>query len=290
MKRNKNTPARKSPSSSNDAKAVTRASIMIVIGLLIVCAFVSNSPHSDCLPEQEIESHIRSIATQEEVTPGFEPAALYYRRPGMPNDKFLCLGTLFRDENHGAWIVTAEHVFRTDVNSPQTISVRTIRGHLSEPTIFINKIVASGTDLGKLDNRPKDVVIASLGTTPVVLKPFSEFIDSELNQHFWGEVKVGDKKITRLRSVLSGEYVDTIGYVRRGKESNGSIFVLIERHSRKGESGTGYVDDFGGLWTLHGGAENQETESAICRECKTLTGKDIHAVSGVSGPLFGKYD
>lgn len=112
---------------------------------------------------------------------------------------------------------------------------------------------------------------------------------SEIAQNFWADVVIEGKHISRLRSLVSGEYVETVGYARRGKEETGAVFVLINRSARAGESGTGYVDDFGGLWVLHSGAGSKETEKQICEEGRRMAGKDITGISSVSGPLFGQY-
>jgi len=257
--------------------------IIALIGI-IYYLIIQSSNH-----EPEIESYIRSQITQKDVAPGFEPAFIYFKRPNMTNEMFCCVGTIFSDKNSVIQIATAEHVFRTDIHSSQILSVRTLRQKMNPPVAYINRIIATGKELGGPDHDERDIVVASLGSEPVVLKPYSGFLYNEIGQNFWGNVVIGKTKITRLRSLLSGEYVNTLGYVQSRQGTNISNFVLIEKHVRQGESGTGYVDDFGGLWVVHSGTEDKNEEAEICKEGKRITGRRITGVATVSGPLFGHY-
>ena len=276
----------------HELKQARETKIVLVV-MLITIALVGIAYYFATRPpgtEPEIESYIRSQLTQKDIAPGFEPAAIYFRNPGMTNEIFCCVGTIFRDTNHGVQIATAEHIFRTNIHSPKTLSVRALRGKMDPEVTYVNRILATGRDLGGANHDERDIVVASLGIRPVVLEPYSGFLDSEIGQNFWGPVLIGKTKIPRMRSLLSGEYVNTLGYARRGEGTNGALFVLIEKHVRRGESGTGYVDDYGGLWVVHSGTDTREEEAAICEEGHRITGKDITGVATVSGPLFGRYE
>jgi hypothetical protein len=91
-----------------------------------------------------------------------------------------------------------------------------------------------------------------------------------------------------VQSLVSGEKIPTLGYYRRGEGTNGDVSILIETRSREGESGTGFLDQHGGLWVLHASPEPQEVEE-MRREYEKLTGKTFKAVTSISGPFGGKH-
>jgi len=259
------------------------ALVALILGILYTLYFAQGQSR----PEIDVETYVRSKLTQEDVVPGLVPAAIYFKRPDMAEEQFCCVGTLCPDSKGNPHIITAEHIFRTDIRSDQIMSVRALRGNMEPPVVYIGRIVATGKELGSGEER--DIVIAALDLRPTAIKPYSTFLSDEMAQSFWVDVVIGGKKIPRLRSLLSGEYVETVGYTRRGEEKTGAIFVVINCSARPGESGTGYVDDFGGLWVLHSGAGSKEIENQACEESRRVTGKDITGISTVSGPLFGQY-
>lgn len=239
--------------------------------------------------EIDIETYIKSKVAKEDVVPDMIPATIHYRRPDMTKEDFCAVGTIYTDKHGNPQIITAEHIFRVDVPSASVMSVRALRGSVDPPVTYIGSIVATGEDLGGPTREERDIVIASLVVNPTVIKPYSNFVHTETAQSFWGDVVIGRKKISRLRSLVSGEYVEVVGYSRRSEGKSGSTFVIINCCSRSGESGTGYVDDFGGLWVLHGGSSSKEIEDQAVAECEKVTGKKVVGISIVSGPLFGQY-
>ena len=195
--------------------------VMMLVGVAICVAYyiLTRSP----TPEPEIESYVRSMVTQKDISPGLEPAAIYFRHTGMTTDVFCCVGTIFRDANQGVQIATAEHVFRTDIHSSQVLSVKALRGNMDPPVTYVTRIIASGRQLGGPNHDERDIVVASLGTKPVVLAPYSSFLESEIGQNFWGEVVIGKTKIPRLRSLLSGEYVDAGIFPTRRRDKRSRV-------------------------------------------------------------------
>jgi len=233
-----------------------------------------------------VESYVRSLVTTNVVLEGFRPAIIYYKRPDMLKEEYCCVGSLFYTPKTGPRIISSGHVFRHDIPTTQVLSVRALNGTMDPEVVYINQIIFSGEGSSNSSDTKLDIFVATLSTTPVVLQPYSNFTDGELNTNYWGEVSVGNKKITTVRSILSGEVVNTLGYTKY----EGGRHIIVNRTSRRGESGTGFVDEYGGIWVLHAGPENQAANLLIREEGRQLTGKNIVGVTALSGPVFGKYD
>jgi len=112
----------------NKFTVVSVALVALILGILYTLYFVQWQSR----PEVDIETYVRSKLTQEDVAPGLVPAAIYYRRPDMSKEQFCCVGTLCPDSKGNPQIITAEHIFRTDIRSNQIMSVRALRG-IMEP-------------------------------------------------------------------------------------------------------------------------------------------------------------
>jgi hypothetical protein len=231
-----------------------------------------------------VESYIRSKVTEEKVSPTLEPVALYYRHPGMAAEEFCCVGSVMIDKDYGPVVLTAEHVFRTDIHSTQIIGFKPLRKSVHEPEYYLDRIIKTSRNL-----KGADAVVATFGSLPVTFAPFSAYVLDEIGKNFYGDVTIGKKKIPHVRSVVSGEIVPTVGYCRRDEGTNGQVFILIEYHTRPGESGTGFVDDYGGLWIVHASPE-PDIERQMLDDCEKLTHKKVKALTTLSGPFGGKYD
>lgn len=238
--------------------------------------------------EASIESYVRALATTNEVLEGFRAAIIYYKRPDMVKEEYCCVGSIFYTPNNGPQIISSGHIFRNDIPITQVLSVRSLNGVMNPEVAYINQIIYSGESSTNSSDTKLDVFIAKLGTTPVTLQPYSKFVSGEWQKNYWGEVPIGSKKIKTLRSILSGEVVDVLGCTK--SEVINSMYILINRNSRPGESGTGFVDEYGGIWILHAGPESPTVNSHICEEGRRLTGKNIVGVTTLSGPMFGKYE
>lgn len=233
--------------------------------------------------EEEIESYIRSKTSETAISLGREPVALYYKRPDMLEEKFCCIGTVQADREYGMVVITAEHVFRTDIHAEQQISFRPLRKAVKEPIYYFDRIVKTSSEFGG-----QDAVMATFGDHPRSFPRFSKFVFGEVSKHFYGDVEVGTKKVPWIQSLVSGEKIPTIGYGRRGDSTNDPVFIIIECASRPGESGTGFIDEYGGLWVLHASPEPGQ-EELMRDEYERLMHKKIKAFSMVSGPFGGNY-
>lgn len=260
------------------------ATAVIIFGGYFLISTYEKSPGQAVRAEQDIESYIRSRTSEQQVSPGHEPVALYYKRKDMQKEGFCCVGTITYDKMYGMIVVTAEHVFRTDLFGAQQISIRPLRKGVNVPVYYFDHIVKTSSELNN-----QDVVMATFGTIPKMFDPFSKYVFREMSKHFYGDITIRDLKVPSMRSLVSGERIATFGYGRRGEHTNDPVFILIEYHSRLGESGTGFIDDNGGLWVLHATPEAGQ-EQLIIAEYEKLMNKRIKAASAVSGPFGGKYN
>jgi hypothetical protein len=277
-----------------EKQATLRVGIVSMITLVIVLAAAWQlSMPSASVPvlvpraPLDMEAYIKATVAKEDVCPGYIPLAVYAFNLTNQTEKFVCCGTGFYDTNNGPQIITAEHIFRVDNPGDRIYSVHALRGKLRPERCFMGEIVRSRAFLPKMSD-DRDAVIAKLSTVITTFKPYSHFLHDEINQNFWGEVVIATAKIPRVRSVATGAYFGTVGYAR-GASTNSPLFVIIDKHSWTGESGSGFVDDLNGLWVLHAGPAEPDLENGIIAECKQLSGKTIHGATTLSGPFGGAY-
>ncbi len=195
------------------------------------------------------------------------------------------MGTVFRDEINGLQVITAEHILRQEVRGSQIFKIKILRGEIEPKEFFATKIIKTSKDFAE---NQQDAVIFSLGSEPVEFAPYSVFNSQETAQPFWGDLDILGHKIPTLTSVLSEEKVNVLGFAKRVEGTHTSTFVIIDRGAMTGESGTGFIDSFDGLWVLHAESDPKDT-LAIMEECWQLTGKRISGAATVSGPFGGKY-
>ncbi len=276
-------PKKQKQPKKNGGIIVTSLVILVLILLGIYC-WIPKTPKPALLDEQDIESYVRSKVSENVVCAGLEPVAVYHQRQGWEHKAFCCVGTVMMDKDHGPVLMTAEHVFRTDISGGQTVSFRPLRSSVDEPEYYLNKIIKTSHEL-----KGADAVVATFASKPVSFAPFSTYVDGEIAKNFYGDVVIAKKKIVHLRSLVSGETVTPFGYERRGEGTNGQVFVIIDYHVRPGESGTGFIDDFGGLWIVHA-SPDPEIEKQMVDDYRDLMHKVVSAATTLSGPFGGKYD
>lgn len=259
------------------------AMILIATGIGVALTIAKRPSPVAAKPEQDIESYIRSQVSETQVAPGHEAVALYNQRPGRAGERFCCVGTILNDREYGIVLITAEHVFRTDIPGPQTVSIRPLR-NIDVPTYYVDRIVKTSREFGG-----QDAVMATFGTNPVAFQPFSRYVSREIAKGYYCDVAVGKTKVPELRSLVSGKTVKTIGYCRQGEDTNGPIFIMIECHVRPGESGTGFIDDHDGLYIVHA-SPDASIEKDLLDEYSKLTGRRVSGAATVSGPFGGHYE
>lgn len=256
--------------------------LTIALGLLLRTKSPSPPPTTDA--KFDVESYIRAQVTTNNVSDSLQPVAIYYEFVADHKRDFCSVGTLFRDEEHGLQVVTAEHIFRIDIPGDQIFSVKALRGSIKPPIVYLDKVIKRSNDFE--DHR--DAVVITISTKPTVFTPFSHFVLREFGVNKYGEVQVNGKKIHTFRSLVSGKSFEPVGQSTVEKGTDRFLYMLIDRISLAGESGTGFIDDYGGLWVLHGSPEG-EAQVGIVKQCFRVTKKKIRGVSMLSGPFGGTY-
>ncbi len=128
-----------------------------------------------------------------------------------------------------------------------------------------------------------DVVVVNIGNKPTLMKNYSKHTFARsVGECVWGIPIIGTDKMRRLRSVLTGEWFDVIG-VSRNRE-RGTLTLAIDRVSVSGESCSGYLDEFGRIWTLSGKVDLAEFPP-IFQDSVRLQGRKIVGATLLCGPL-----
>ncbi len=232
-----------------------------------------------------MDRYVRSIATKEQIMPDLTPVIIYYRKASMTSDQYACMGNLFTRPGYQKQVVTSEHLLRKEVVEPQSFSVRYLTDTFDAPPRFY---LGQIHETSKTVNLNADVLIMGITNQPVMHTGFSDFTDGEVTRHLYGEPVMANVRIPRLRSLLTGEWVTAFGWAVAGVETNSPRHMMIDFHGQTGMSGSGFTDDYGGLWILHGGPDAEGVEQ-IKEDCFRQTKMVIKHISSVSGPLTGNY-
>ncbi len=266
--------------------------LIIVIPVLVSIALSQVIKHHLLVAKAEqdlkaLETRILSQMTTTNVSPSEYPAAIYQHNTKSGKNYFCGMGTAQFDENKHRWqLITAEHIFRNDINRKVILAVKIFRASKNPPILYVDGFIKTSKELNN-----NDIVILSLGNTPIVIGSFSNFTDELTVTNFWAEVVIRDKKIPTLRSELSGKTVKTVGYSQQKlSDGNYANFIMVDTEAVQGESGTGYIDAQNGLWVLHGGPDEGSANEEMVRDCKKYTGQDISHLQMLSGPIGGNYD
>ncbi len=260
-------------------------SIIGFLALIFLWPYVDRKSQKK-IAEVDMEEYVSSMVTTNEVSPGYEPVIIYYQNDGDVN-RYCCVGTVFINKDKELNIITAEHIFRNTIKNKSIFSIKLLRGATDPVKRYLMEIVKTGSDF---NGEERDAVILKMGSQPTQFTPYSRFNDGEESQNFWGEVTIQNQRVRKVKSLISGKSFEAVGYSKVDK-INGAVFILIDKKSLIGESGTGFFDDHGGLWILHGAPENSDIESLIKDEYKKLTGRMIqNGLTSLSGPFGGKYD
>ena len=264
----------------------TRKIVLLLLPIILVFAtIIIGAMYHERIPvlDRATEEYMVSLATNADVAPGFSPALIYQcRKDGI---YFCCAGTVYTGTNYGTQLITAEHIFRNEVSDGGKYGVRILRPMSADITLLVEDILSSSSMLE--DN---DIVVAKLGTTVKEIRNFSRFIgNTSQGKRFRFDVAVDGKPVTRMRSVLSGEIVAVLGAMETSSSKITKIFIVMNRRTLSGESGSGFVDDYGNLYVIHGSlghdqAGLSEVATIFKKQIGTNELKGLTLVSGPVGP------
>ena len=182
---------------------------------------------------------------------GLFPAAVYTYSNGMVT--FACVGTVFQSDTNSFNIIVCEHIFPK--GEDLCYCVRIANKSSNNVVGFISKIELSSKDL-----KGTDAVVAAIERGEKKIKGFSllDVHDNHANFTFTNSVVVGKMSVTNLRSLITGKPVKILGYGLRAGRAERPL-IAAESKNTKGYSGSGYVDEHGRLFVLHGGIPGKDT-------------------------------
>ncbi|HEY9584102.1 MAG TPA: hypothetical protein VJI33_00770 [Candidatus Paceibacterota bacterium] len=182
---------------------------------------------------------------------GLFPAAIYTYSNGLVT--FACVGTAFQSGASSFSVIVCEHIFPK--GEDLCYCIRIANKSSNNVVGFISKIELSSKDL-----KGCDAVVATIERGEKKIKGFS-LLDAENNYAkitFTNSVVISKMSVTNLRSLITGKPVKILGYGRRaGREER--PLIAAESKNTKGYSGSGYVDEHGRLFVLHGGMPQNGT-------------------------------
>jgi hypothetical protein len=209
--------------------------------------------------DDSTEAKMLSAAVSQQIDPRFRPV-LIYRYRGSARPAFTAVGTWFQGKN-GPLVATAEHLM-TKQFADERLIIRFLCPDEHQITNGIESIVYRGGDAGIPLNT--DMVFLRPGN-PGQLEWFSDRRADRPNNikvSLTHEFKVGDKIIRSLKSLVTGKEYPVVGATRDPQ------YIVIDYKSEAGESGTGFIDEYGQFYILDGGTKEGE-----------------HIVTFLSGPL-----
>jgi len=249
---------------SQSAKKRTRRLLWLGCGIAIIGIIVSMLLHKGRNDDRKAwdestEGRLLQSASLTQIDQRFRPV-LIYRYRGANRPAFTAVGTAFEGRN-GTAIVTVEHLLIKKFVD-ELFVLRYLSPDLHQVTNGIQSIASRNVDIGLPADM--DVVFVKPGD-PARIECFSdktEGVPETAKVFFFDNVQVGGKVLKSLKSLITGKEYSVIG------ASKNPQFILISYASQAGESGSGFIDEYGGLYVLSGG-----------------TREGTRPVSFLSGPL-----
>jgi hypothetical protein len=263
-------------------KKITKLSIafalLITIGILIISTYFKSKKTDQVLnTELFIVSQVDSKNKIGESK--FSPVLIYKSNPQGNEGNFIGSGSFFVGKS-GQQVITAEHLLYKEQGIVH-FGFRKLRPLEIDVTHGIASIVATGSVLSLNKKTHPDVVLLRVGDlTPV--QCYSEY-NIGMSGLTGSTVEKYEKPIS-VRSLVSGQKFNIFGYIDDAlKENNdGSRYLILDKFSVSGESGTGFVDDEDCLYVLKGSMTLDE-ENAL--KVQKLFGSNTSRFSLLYGPL-----
>lgn len=227
-------------------KIVLLLGILLSVGGLILLVTQRKSPDRKAWDESTEGRLLQSAATSP-IHPKYRPV-LIYRYRGNNRPAFTAVGTQF-DGTNGTVIATVEHLLVKKFEHEWFV-LRLLSPDEHQVTNGLTSIVSRNIGVGL--PRDTDVVFLRPGD-PAHLECFSkksESIPESAQVYFFDNVQVGGRTVKSLRSLITGKEYKVIG------ASKAPQFILLSYSSQAGESGSGFVDEYGQLYVLSGGTRS----------------------------------
>jgi len=251
----------------------------LLAALIGVAAFMRRA---DPVQEKELEEYLLSQVTAEEVSPLYRPV-LIYRAKQVSSDGVYAAGawTSGVELTHRGkkWLLTAAHGFPADMPAS---------GYIYKRLRPLDKTMSGSVfAVFDLNGAPavangdwRDVVMCEVGKVSDIKGFFpigGEKRDQQSDVH---PRKDYPALLPSVRSIITGKWHEVIGAVTEGNK--GIPTILISGWFRKGESGSGFLDEKGQLYILRGSGsfspDEQSKMSAKEKDFAVLFGPlDVNA-------------
>lgn len=262
-----------------------------IIAALTCGMFYANSRHvtqvvtQHITPPKDMEAYIRSAATNKLIDPLYIPALIYSKEIGKLGEQFCCMGTVFIDEESELQILTVEHLFRIDYDGAEYYRVEPLLPSSHFTSAYIGRITKTSKDFNGTD-----AVTAKLHKKPITHPRFSLFTKKLAEKTTWEKVILNGKEVPTMRSLITGEVVRTIGFSHHPTNPKANRFVALDMKSFQCQSGSIFIDEYGGKWHIHAQIEDPIMEVNAIIKCEKVTGIRPRGITTVAGPFGGNYN
>lgn len=238
--------------------------IMLLASLLACVAFYiqykkTKARKAEVEESQKLNDSIEETMIQSSsptrIDPRFRPVLIYLYQGVGSVPAFVGTGTQFEGKS-GPLVVTAEHMLPKKLRN-RFLVFRFLSPDEKKSDTGVNKIAYKNTDLGIPKNI--DVVFVKPGE-PKVVEGFSEKssdVSKTMKGYRYENVEVGGRVVKSLKSLVNGKEYSVIG------ASNDPTSLLVNYGSQPGESGTGFIDEYGRLYILSGSSKDLKNPVSI---------------------------
>lgn len=253
----------------------------LIVNLLKPKALVVSKPWSHHLSNPETEAYMVSKTTTNLVSSRFTPVLIYRI---TTNGLFVTgSGVHVNGKNNGSQVFTAEHLFSAD-SMPGPVGIRFTRPMEDYVSMFGDQVIFSNANFRGMD-------IASMSLTTDHTNDIPNFCQMpERSKTMVGALtfftKASGKKISRLRSVATGEWHDVIATCSRTSDTNELPSIGINGFFIEGESGSGWIDEDESLYIMSQ-VEDEElpTWDGVVQSIRTRYHGKIEGLGFVYGPM-----
>ena len=202
-----------------------------------------------------VEERLIQSSSPTRIDPRFRPVLIYLYKGVGSVPAFVGMGTQFEGKS-GPLVVTAEHMMPKKLKN-RFLIFRFLSPDAKKSDSGVHEIAYKNVDLGISTNT--DVLFVRQGH-PEVMEGFSNKSadTTEVRKgYLYENVEVEGRVVKTLKSLVNGKEYSVIGV------SNDPTYILISYDSQRGESGTGFIDEYGRLYVLSGSSRNPGSSISI---------------------------
>ncbi|MEI8062361.1 MAG: hypothetical protein WCG97_03650 [bacterium] len=206
--------------------------------------------------EDSVEGTYLRENSPTQVDPRYRPILIYRYRGEGARPAYSGVGTVFKGKD-GLVVATVEHLLSKD-SAKELFVIRFLSPDEQKSEIGLESVAHRNVEVGI--EKEADVVFLRLGTA-AYLDCFSErsaSVPVKAGIFLFGDLSLANGQVVKkLKSLVTGKEYPVVGSSKNPKG------ILIRHASRIGESGTGFVDEYGNLYVMTGGEEKKDDPVTI---------------------------